>query len=421
MEHAQVIRCYRETLDQLLLPRGLRAKAEAVVREAGSRLNIREAHPAPEPMDVSLSATLTPEQEAAADALSAHDLGMLVAPPGTGKTVVGCAVVARHRVPTLVIVDRKPLVEQWRDRLGLHLGLVPKQIGQLGGGRNKATGVLDVAMVQSLARRDDLAELASAYGLVVVDECHHVPAVTFERVVREIPARRWVGLTATPYRRDGLQELMTMQCGPVRHRITTQPGAALRSLDLIVHETDRGPADEGLHIQAVFRELVEDDSRTKAISDDIVDAIGRGRNCLVLTRWTEHLGRIVDQLSQQGVEPLVLHGGLGKKARTAITDRLAEPTPNGGLLLAATASLLGEGFDCPPLDTLFLAFPIKFKGSVVQYVGRVLRPTDEKTRVEVHDYVDVLVPVLSRMHSERRRAYATLGFDLPPTGGSGPW
>ncbi|MGH8991543.1 MAG: TOTE conflict system archaeo-eukaryotic primase domain-containing protein, partial [Acidimicrobiia bacterium] len=241
------IRCYRETLDRLLIPRGLRAKAQAIVAEAGIRLVVVEEGPTPDPIEVSLRAVLTPEQTAATEALTRHDLGMLVAAPGSGKTVVGCAVIARYRTPTLVIVDRKPLVEQWRERLITHLGLTTRQIGQLGGGRNRARGMVDVAMVQSLARRDDIAEVTSAYGLVIVDECHHVPAVTFERAVREIPVRRWLGLTATPYRRDGLQALMAMHCGPVRHKMAPSQGSALRALDLVVHETGHLAVHEGDH------------------------------------------------------------------------------------------------------------------------------------------------------------------------------
>jgi superfamily II DNA or RNA helicase len=407
------IRCYRETLDELLLPRGLRDKATRVIADAGSRLDVIDDVEVTVPIDTRLLATLTPEQQAAAASLGEHDLGTLVAPPGSGKTVIGCALIAHHQLPTLVIVDRKPLVEQWRDRLVTHLRLNSRDVGQLGGGRSRPTGVVDVAMVQSLARRDDLAQLTGGYGLVIVDECHHVPAVTFERAVREIPVRRWMGLTATPYRRDGLQALMAMHCGPVRHTMTVPAGAALRVLQLIVHETTHEPVDAGEHIQTTFRGLVEDDERTAAICQDIATAAGVGRNCLVLTRWTEHLTAIARGLDDRGVHAHVLHGQMGKKARAAIIEQLAAPNTDGGLVLAATASLLGEGFDCPPLDTLFLAFPIKFKGNVVQYVGRVLRPTDTKTRVEVHDYVDVLVPVLARMHNERRRAYSTLGFQLP--------
>ncbi len=410
------IRCYRETLGQLLLPRGLQERARGIVTEAGSTLTVTDRFAPVSPIAVELGATLVPEQFEALRVLSSNDLGMLVAPPGSGKTVIGCALIAQHRVATLVIVDRKPLVEQWRNRLMTHLDLKSQQIGQLGGGRNKPTGVVDVAMVQSLARRDDIAELTAGYGMVIVDECHHVPAVTFERAVREIPVRRWVGLTATPYRQDGLQALMAMHCGPVRHTMVAPSAAARHTLDLIVHETDHR-AEEGQHIQTTFRGLVENEKRTAAICEDVAAASRSGRNCLVLTRWTQHLEAIVRQLEDRGVDALVLHGQMGKNARAAVIERLeGPPGPGVGLVLAATASLLGEGFDCPPLDTLFLAFPIKFRGSVVQYVGRVLRPTAEKTSVVVHDYVDTLVPVLARMHNDRRAAYASLGFDVPGQG-----
>jgi len=408
------IRCYRESVGELLLPRGLRDAAERIIKEARSTLEVTDSFTEAAPIDIELRATLTPDQVVAVESLASHELGMLVAPPGSGKTVVGCGLIARHHVPTLVLVDRKPLVDQWRDRLVTHLDLGAKLIGQLGGGRSKTKGVVDVVMVQSLARRDDVTELTAGYGLVIVDECHHVPAVTFERAVREIPVRRWVGLTATPYRRDGLQAMMAMHCGPVRHTMSAPAESSRHSLELIVHETAHESTDPGQHIQTTFRELVEDDVRTAAICDDIATASTGGRNCLVLTRWTEHLEVIASALESRGADVLVLHGQMGKKARTGVLQKLEQP-PSGdaGLVLAATASLLGEGFDCPPLDTLFLAFPIKFKGSVVQYVGRVLRPTSDKTRVEVHDYVDTLVPVLARMHHERRVAYASLGFDVP--------
>ena len=245
----QFIRCYRETLDQVLLPRGLRDKAHGIVADAGSELVVTDGCAVPASLTTALLATLTPEQASAAADLGKHDLGMLVAPPGSGKTVVGCAHIAGHQVPTLVIVDRKPLMEQWRDRLVTHLDLNPKQIGQVGGGRAKATGVVDVAMIQSLARRDDVRELTAAYGLVIVDECHHVPAVTFERVAREIPVRRWLGLTATPYRRDGLQSMMAMHCGPVRHTMTIADDRRRRYVPRIIRPRGEGwqTATKGAH------------------------------------------------------------------------------------------------------------------------------------------------------------------------------
>jgi superfamily II DNA or RNA helicase len=406
----RLIRCYRETLDQLLLPRGVRPQAEAIATEAGSRLEIIEAYDSTEAVEYEPLATLRPDQQTAVDALVAHELGVLVAPPGAGKTVVACALIALHRVPTLVIVDRQPLIEQWRDRLTTYLGLDKKRVGQIGPKR-KASGVVDLAMVQSLARRDDLAEVTACYGLVIVDECHHVPAVTFERAVGQMPVRRWLGLTATPYRRDGLQAMMTMQCGPIRHRMQEPSGSQLMQRELVVHQTAHveGP---GLHFQETLRGVVTDASRTRLICDDVSTSVNEGRNSLVLTRWTEHLDAIVEDLVTRGITAHVLKGGMSRKARRAVVDRLAQPGLVGTVLVA-TASFLGEGFDCPALDTVFLAFPIKFKGSIVQYVGRILRPTPNKARVVVHDYVDVEVPVLARMYRERARGYTNLGFIAP--------
>jgi superfamily II DNA or RNA helicase len=301
----------------------LREKAARIVAEGGSQLVVSDGYAESGSIETRLLATLSSEQAAAVDALRAAELGFLVGPPGAGKTVVGCALIAHHRVSTLIIVDRKPLVEQWKARLVTHLDLTAKQVGQIGGGRNKTAGIVDVAMVQSLARRDDLAGLTAGYGLVIVDECHHVPAVTFERAVRDIPVRRWVGLTATPYRRDGLQALMAMHCGPRRHTMTAQLGGALRSLDLIVHETDHYVGAEGEHIQTIFRGLVDDADRSGAICDDIAASARAGRNCLVLTRWKAHLDSLTHALSERGVDALVLHGQMGKKARAEVVQRLA--------------------------------------------------------------------------------------------------
>jgi superfamily II DNA or RNA helicase len=243
--------------------------------------------------------------------------------------------------------------------------------------------------------------------------------------VRQIAAPLWLGLTATPYRRDGLEDLITMYCGPIRHRMAhTAADDVAFERTLVVHATghpacsqaanDRTP---GAAIQAVFRGLVEDDERTGSICADVAASARKGRNCLVLSQWTTHVARIVDRLEGHGLQPLVLQGAMGKKARSAVLGELATLRPGAGVVLVATGSLLGEGFDCPPLDTLFLAFPIAFRGRLVQYVGRVLRAIDGKTRVEVHDYVDVEVPVLVRMHGRRLPAYASLGFDVTSASG----
>jgi superfamily II DNA or RNA helicase len=407
------ITCYSEDLEWLHLPRGLTEQVIELLDELGSRLDLDDRRADPEPIDIHSAASLRTQQVAAVGDLVVHDRGVLVAPPGAGKTVMACAVIAYHHTPTLVLVDRKELVDQWRTRLAEHLDVDPAQIGQIGGGKNRPSGMLDVAMLQSLARRDD-PTVFDRYGLVVVDECHHLPAVSFAACVERARSRRWLGLTATPYRRDKLEAIIGFHCGPTRHEITPGgvAGAELVRRELIVHTTATEVEEEdSAHIQSVFAALVDDDRRTAQICADVHAAIGQGRTCLVLTQRTDHIDAIVAGLDTLGDHALVLKGGLGKKARAAVSDAIASRSPDDGIVLVATGSYLGEGFDWPELDTLFLAFPLAFKGRVVQYVGRLLRIHDTKHHVELHDYVDARVPVLDRMHTKRLPAYSTLGFD----------
>jgi superfamily II DNA or RNA helicase len=406
----RLIRCYVEELDALHLPRGLLDAAREVIASAGSDLVLEDQRNAPAELEVSSAIALTPVQQAAVDALAAHDHAVLVAPTGSGKTVIACALIAAHRVPTLILVDRMPLVEQWKSRLMDHLGLGRRQVGRVAA-TAKASGIVDIATLQALARRPAATALFDGYGLVIVDECHHLPARSFELAVRDARCRRWIGLTATPYRRDGLEAIITMQCGPVRHEIALADTAAANlARRLLVHETRcTAGAGEITAIQDVFRALVTDEARTRQIADDIAAAVREGRNVLVLTQWTEHLDALAALLEQDGLAPLVLKGGLGKKARAAVIEQLNGDDAPSGQLLLATGSYLGEGFDSPSLDTLFLAFPLAFKGRVVQYIGRILRVTDVKTDVEVHDYLDPGA-VFRTMHGKRLATYATLGF-----------
>ena len=411
------ISAYREDLEWLHVPRGLTDKVTDLFASLDSTVDVVDDRPEPPIADFEFRGELRSQQSAAVADLVDHDLGVLVAPPGAGKTVMACAVIAHHDTPTLVVVDRKELVDQWRSRLQHHLGLEHSDVGQIGGGRNKPTGIIDVAMIQSLARRDDPA-LFDCYGLIVVDECHHLPAVSFTTCMRAASTCRWLGLTATPYRRDKLEALIAFQCGPTRHEIkpAAVEGAELVRRELVVHHTSTEVTEEeAAHIQDVFRVISDDARRTAQICGDVHAACLSGRTCLVLTQRTDHIDAIVAGLATLGTDALVLRGGLGKRARQAVTDAIASRDPDDGIVLVATGSYLGEGFDWPELDTLFLAFPLAFKGRVVQYVGRLLRTHEGKYHVELHDYLDSRIAVLDRMHTKRLPAYATLGFDVPTT------
>jgi len=417
------ISSYDETMDgHLVLPRGLLDTVNTVISQAGSRVELSDNRVAGTPQEMTLDAELTLAQRVAVEAVLPHELGLLVAPPGAGKTVMACAVIAQRATSTLVLVDRKTLADQWRKQILVLLGHKP---GQLGGGRSKLTGAVDVATLQTLARRDDLGDALSKYGLVVVDECHHVPAAAFEAAVRRIPARSWLGVTATPYRRDRLDDLIGFQLGPVRYTVepaeegTLEGAQANRPTPVLkVHRTtfeSRGTTDLAAPgaIAQVYGELAVDPARNEQIIADVVEAIQRGRNCLVLTQRTAHVDQLTERLVERGLEPVVLKGGMGVRARAAAMGRL-QPDGNAGPLLAvATGHFVGEGFDCPALDTLFLAAPVSFKGRLIQYAGRVLRAHPGKDTAEVHDYHDVATPVLAASLARRAPGYVSLGFTDP--------
>jgi superfamily II DNA or RNA helicase len=261
----------------------------------------------------------------------------------------------------------------------------------------------------------------------VADECHHVPAAAFEDAVRQVAARRWLGLTATPYRRDKLDDLISMQVGPVRHTITTPrqadsmhmlPGSAPGGRPtpvLHLHPTayrydgDASPSTPG-GMAIIYKDLISSDERTCQVIADVTVALAQGRNCLVLTNWTGHLEKMAGALRELGHDPVILRGGMGAKIRAAAIARLTRQPGGPPLLAVATGPYAGEGFDCPPLDTLFLAAPVANKGSLLQYAGRILRPCDGKATAEVHDYHDELTGVLASSLAKRAPGYTSLGF-----------
>ncbi len=410
----RVIACFEDLDRYLALPRGCLADLTSLARELGVQLNLCDERVDGEKVELEFSGELNDSQHSAASALLQHDVGVLCAPPGWGKTVLATNLIASRGCSTLILVHRKPLVEQWVERLCEFLDITPNSIGRLGAGRHRLTHRIDIAMVQTLARRDDLHEVVQGYGHVVVDECHHVPAVQVERVLSAIPARYVTGLTATPYRRDGHQPIITMQCGPVRHMITGPKVREGRTLErrVIRRDTRFDPSvlPTQASIQEIYGALATDLDRLSLVVADIRELVREERALVVLTERREHLDCIARSIRAEIPNLVVLHGGIKPKARRAAMTQLAEQPDNEPRLILATGKYLGEGFDDPRLDTLLLTMPIAWRGTVVQYAGRLHRVHAAKRDIRVYDYVDAEVPVLRRMYAKRVRAYKEMGY-----------
>jgi superfamily II DNA or RNA helicase len=417
---------YDETIDgDLVLPRGLLQLVTNLVDSTESTLKIDDTRVVGERHAFACSTELRHDQFTALQQVLEQDTTVLIAPPGTGKTVIACAAIASRAISTLVLVDRKALADQWRARIHEHLGL---KCGQLGGGRSKTTGVLDIALLPTLARREHVDDITAGYGFVIVDECHHVAASAFFGVLNCIASRYWLGLTATPERRDGLEDLIYHQLGS--HHVTLDAPAAgqlpAAAADmpaphpiLHVHLTRfryTGDADPGAPggIAEIYRALVADQDRLDQVVADVLTAHRSGANILVLTTWIGHLEQITRRLGEAGAPALVLSGQMKTRERRAVTQQLSNHAADQPpLLIVGTSSFIGEGFDCPTLDTLFLAAPITFKNRLVQYVGRVTRAHPNKTTATVHDYHDELTPVLASSLHKRAPGYLKLGFPDP--------
>lgn len=414
---------YDRTLDgELVLPRALRHDVADIVQRAGSRLDLHDERDSGAEIEPSFQGELRPSQRTAVSTMLAHEDGVLLAPPGAGKTVMATAIIAERGVSTLVLVNRRTLAEQWREKVQSFLAISP---GQIGGGRRKLTGVIDIAMLPSLARRDDIEELTRGYGHVIVDECHHLAAAAYDHSVKRIGARFWLGLTATLTRRDGLQALVGWHLGPVRHTFETPPAGTLAAGDeqggvttrtLRIHETafsSEVDLDAPGSFAEIQREVAVDPARNSQIAGDVAAALAGGRNCLVLTRRVAQLDELERLLREEGHPPLLLHGGLPAADRREVISALAETDMDDGVLVLGTTSFIGEGFDAPALDTLFLAAPISFDGLLEQCAGRVIRSAPGKNEATVHDYHDVKTPVLAASLDRRMPGYRRLGFRTP--------
>jgi superfamily II DNA or RNA helicase len=406
----RVIGCAENFPKHIALPRGCLDAAMDLLRDNGIRWELHDERHAGDPIDAAFVGSLRKDQEVAVAAMLRHDTGVLCAPTAFGKTVMAAAVIARRRVNSLVLVHRTELLKQWQERLQTFLGVGKGVIGTIGGGKATPTGKIDIAVMQSLSRRGEVNSLVEGYGQAIVDECHHVGAVSFDAILRRAKAKFVLGLTATPIRRDGQQPIIFMQCGPIRHTaappedaphdLTVSPRFRYSRIDV--------SADSG--IQEVFRHIANDASRTTALTQEVVIAVQQGRKVLVLSERTEHVNAIANALSDRVLALFVLHGRMSKKQRATVIEQLKTLPADSPRALVATGKLIGEGFDHPALDTMVLAMPVSWRGTLQQYAGRLHREHAAKSDVRIIDFVDAGHPGLLRMWDKRQRGYRAMGY-----------
>ncbi len=390
----------------LEVPRGYLRQVILLCRKRGVPCTIEDRRRQLPAVDLNFSGQLRPFQRAAADAMLAREFGTLSAATGSGKTVIALYIVARRRQPAIVVVHTRELAFQWMQRIQTFLGIPGEEIGLIGAGRRRVGARVTVALVQSLCRCCEA--VSPGIGHLVVDECHRTPSRTFTDVVGAFDARFMLGLTATPWRRDGLARLIFWHLGDVHHEVDRSGlirTGDVMPVEVITRETEFRPYyDPVSEYSRMLSELTADDRRNRLIAADVAREAEAGEGiCLVLSDRRKHC-ETLQALLRYGhrLDAALLTGDVGAAGRREVLERINR---NEVRILVATGQLVGEGFDCRELSTLFIATPVRFSGRLVQYLGRVLRPAPGKKRARVFDYVDVRVDVLKAAAKARRRVY----------------
>jgi superfamily II DNA or RNA helicase len=421
------ISCAELISNRICLPRGLLGASSDILKTAGAQVDIVDNRKrAYALLPITFTGELQPEQSRSLDALLGNGSGVLVAPPGSGKTVIGCALIGEIKLPTLILVHRKQLAEQWRSQLIKFLSIDKKSIGTYGPDCEKRTGIIDIGMIQTFARISGSESVLSDYGVVIIDECHHVPAPSFEPALRNISALYFFGLTATPYRKDGLQAIIHMQCGPIVY--TMKESEEQKDIDrkVIIRETSfrmppESPPQPPIH--EIWNYLVMDDNRLQQIVSDVIKSLRDRQFPLILSDRRDHLEALYNSISQNTAElkakGFLLTSGMGKRAMKKLLAEIQEMLVQGELpFILSTGSLIGEGFDLPELSALFLAMPISFKGRIVQYAGRMHRTSGKKDSVWIYDYVDSNLGLGISMFRKRVPTYKKMGYSIQIDDGS---
>jgi superfamily II DNA or RNA helicase len=409
--------CCAENLDKYIaLPRSCLDNLKEHLVESGITHTEVDERFGGNAISANFKGQLRDEQSEAVKQILSSDLGVLSASTAFGKTVVAAYIIGERKTNTLILVHTLPLIDQWKEKLEQFLDMPPKSVGQIGGGKKSRTGLVDIATIQSLGRKGLVSDIVSEYGQIIVDECHHISAFSFEQVVKKAKAKYVLGLTATPVRKDGHQPIIMMQCGPVKFKDSLR-NRKLSGVRHVVIPRETGfqmptASQDGTHIHELYDALAINQQRNDLIFDDILKELDQGRSPLVITERLEHLDGLATKLQGFAKNIIVLKGGMTKKERSAIFTKLKAIPNDAERLILATGKYIGEGFDDARLDTLFLLLPISFEGRVEQYAGRLHREHAGKTDVRIYDYLDSSHPILKKMFERRCVKYRKLGYEI---------
>ena len=416
------IDCSKENVEYLLLPRGNLSKVIGKIEEAKVEYEIFDEREKGQEIDLHLNTELYDEQKDALRALLKENVGILSAGTAFGKTVVSLALIAERKTNTLILVQSHNLLEQWKKSIKQFLGITP---GTIAAGKDKTTGIVDIAIVNSLTEKgsDELRPRSYKYGMLIIDECHHVSAFSTENLVSSFKAKYVYGLTATPIRRDGHQKIIFYQCGSVLYSTTTKQMNAAQDfahyfiprfssfhyLPELAESDSRIPS-----INKYYEKLITNEARNELIIEDVKKAVKEGRTPLILSERIDHLNFIHEKLSDSAQNVILITGRGTQKQKKEILEKLRAVPSGESLIILATGKYAGEGFDYPRIDTLMLAMPFSWKGTLAQYCGRLHRNFAGKNEVQIYDYVDYRIPVFDRMYQNRLKGYKHLGYSIKP-------
>ena len=424
----RIISCFDITNEYLAMPRGCEDATRSFLNDNAVTYTITDKTNHGNKISVSFQGEEREEQLEAINALLPYTNGILHATTAFGKTVTAAAIIARKKVNTLILVHSKALLKQWHNRLTEFLNIdypeheeknkrgrrkVFSPIGCFDSSGNTLHGIIDIALIQSCLDEDGVKPFVQDYGMVIVDECHHVSSITFEQVLMSIKAHTIYGLTATPIRKDGHQPIIFMQCGPIRFSTDVKSQIAKQSFDrfLIPRFTSYNSIlEDRLSIATLYKYLSEDEIRNNLIVEDICKAVNTGRTPIILTNRTAHVSVLAEKLNATIKNVISLTGAGTTREKREAMQRLQNIPDSEQLVIVATGKYVGEGFDYPRLDTLFLALPISWKGLLTQYAGRLHREYEGKKDVRIYDYIDIHEPICDSMYRKRLKGYAALGY-----------